>query len=254
MLNPQSTHGHFQCEVGQDAHALLHFLQPVRRRSPLSLKLLSPHSIPLLVNIRQLDLTHVLLQSSYQRQLKEGLSKKFNLVADLTPNVRVDLQHQQLNLIDCLVNEVRLRRNVIDPLRHGSLDARAALDLLWDSSLGVLQGGKQGKFAHIVVFQLRGGFLQEHPRVRKCRMQRRLEQADELIKLTLRHAIVYVEDELADSLVRLDKLRMLRVQHTVQLLVRRAFQTQHELHDGLLLHHEEPPNALPNVLYASLKW
>mmetsp|Transcript_87344 Transcript_87344/g.255475 ORF Transcript_87344/g.255475 Transcript_87344/m.255475 type:complete len:596 (-) Transcript_87344:665-2452(-) len=240
-------------KVREDFEAALNLFQAGRVRHRLLLQLLAPHSVALLVHLGELHPDHVLLQPPHQRQLEEGLREELHLVADLGPDVRVDLEHQELHEVHRLVDAVRLHGDVVEPLRDGALDARAALDLLGDARLGVVQGGQQALRADVVVIQPGRGLLEEDPGVGEGGVQGALEEVHELLELPLHDVVERVEDELSDRLVLLYHLGMLGVQHAVGLLVGRTLEALHELDDRLLLLLEEPLDALADVLHPLLE-
>mmetsp|Transcript_87341 Transcript_87341/g.255451 ORF Transcript_87341/g.255451 Transcript_87341/m.255451 type:complete len:317 (-) Transcript_87341:1484-2434(-) len=240
-------------KVREDFEAALNLFQAGRVRHRLLLQLLAPHSVALLVHLGELHPDHVLLQPPHQRQLEEGLREELHLVADLGPDVRVDLEHQELHEVHRLVDAVRLHGDVVEPLRDGALDARAALDLLGDARLGVVQGGQQALRADVVVIQPGRGLLEEDPGVGELRRKHVVEELGELLELALAGPVVHVEDALLDHLVLLDELHALGEELGVHVGGGRSLQLLHELQNCLLLDHEEPLDALADILNPALQ-
>mmetsp|Transcript_42776 Transcript_42776/g.102336 ORF Transcript_42776/g.102336 Transcript_42776/m.102336 type:complete len:268 (+) Transcript_42776:397-1200(+) len=197
-------------KVREDFEAALNLFQAGRVRHRLLLQLLAPHSVALLVHLGELHPDHVLLQPPHQRQLEEGLREELHLVADLRADEAVGLEHEHLDLVHRLIDLVRLRGDVLQPLRQRGLNARAALDLLRDPLLLVvlLDRGQRGA----VGVHARRGALEEHPGVGEGGREHILEQVGESPHLPLAGLVVGLVDQVFDHLILLDELDMLGVE------------------------------------------
>mmetsp|Transcript_93812 Transcript_93812/g.289332 ORF Transcript_93812/g.289332 Transcript_93812/m.289332 type:complete len:636 (-) Transcript_93812:385-2292(-) len=203
------------------------------------------------VRLGELNHGHVLLQSPHHRQLEEGLCKELHLVADLRADKTVGLQHQLLHLLHDHVHLVLVRRDLLQPLGEHQFYVRAILDLLGHARLHVVE--RRGRQGAGVGWVLELPPLEEDPGVGELGGEHVVEELRELLELPLARLVVHVEDALLDHLVLLDELHALGEELGVHVGGGRALQLLHELQDRLLLDHEEPLDALPDVLDPALQ-
>mmetsp|Transcript_78165 Transcript_78165/g.207526 ORF Transcript_78165/g.207526 Transcript_78165/m.207526 type:complete len:248 (-) Transcript_78165:326-1069(-) len=165
----------------------------------------------------------------------------------------VHLQHQQLHRVYGLLDLLRLRRDLVQPLRDQVVHGVSALQLLRDARLRLLLRRQLERLLLHLVPDRGRGLLEEDPRVGERRVERAFKQLHEHLQLPVDHSVVGLEDQLLDGLVVLNERSVPRKVHAEELLVRGSLQALHELHDRLLLLHEEPLHALADILNASLQ-
>mmetsp|Transcript_89609 Transcript_89609/g.256736 ORF Transcript_89609/g.256736 Transcript_89609/m.256736 type:complete len:378 (-) Transcript_89609:1247-2380(-) len=246
---------HFQLEALDPAYARVHLDEVRLRLRDLPREPLPPDGVGLPVLLGELHVGHVLLESSHHRHLEEGLGEELHLVADLGADEAIGPQHQHLDAVDGLVDQVCLGGDLREPPGDRRLGAHPALNLPRDALLGVVKARQHLVFQLLLLVLLdraRSAF-QEDPWIGKDGCEHVVEQVHELVVLTLASRVVRIENERPDHGILLDKLGMLRVQRRVQVLRGRAFQFVHELQGARLLELEEPADAFPNVADAALQ-